>query len=186
MQLEISPVLHTYAEAPAATQSSVDSPKQIRSSPVIKQRGSGLMETRMLHMLTHPTVSVMVTEYNPAALTVIQFEISPLLHKYEMAPAGTQRSVDSPVQSTFSPEISQTGSALIVTIWLHTLVHPLTSVIVTEYVASVLTEIQFETSPVLQRYEAAPAATQSSVDSPRQRTLSPVMRQTGNGLTVTS
>ena len=49
--------------------------------PVMVQTGSGLTMTVALHTLLHPAALVTVTEYAPAALTVIQFVVAPVLHK---------------------------------------------------------------------------------------------------------
>ena len=45
------------------------------------QTGNGLTITVALQMLEHPAALVTVTEYAPAALTVMQFVVAPVLHK---------------------------------------------------------------------------------------------------------
>ena len=110
------------------------------------------MVTVSLHTLLHPFASVTVTEYAPAVLTVIQFVVAPVLHKYEEAPAGTQSSVDCPSPQMKSlPLIVQSGSGLTTTVALHTLLHPSPSVTVTEYSPAVLTVMQFVVALVLHK-----------------------------------
>jgi hypothetical protein len=81
MQFVVSPVLHKKEEAPVDTQSSVDSPWQIERSPIIKQPKAGFTMRKALQLQEHPSTDVMVTEYTPMMLTVIQFVVSPVLHK---------------------------------------------------------------------------------------------------------
>jgi hypothetical protein len=45
------------------------------------QTGPSVTVTFSMHMLLQPLASVMVTEYVPAAFTVMQLVVSPVLHK---------------------------------------------------------------------------------------------------------
>ena len=56
-------------------------PSQIVRSPVIVQTGAPVTTTVALHVLLQPLASVMVTEYSPAAETVMQAVVAPVLHK---------------------------------------------------------------------------------------------------------
>lgn len=50
-----------------------------------------------VHVLTHPSAVVTLTEYFPAAVMVMQLDVAPVLHKYvEPSDAGTQSELDSP------------------------------------------------------------------------------------------
>ena len=49
--------------------------------PVMVQLGAGPTVTVLLQVLVHPPAYVTVTEYVPAALTVIQLVVAPVLHK---------------------------------------------------------------------------------------------------------
>jgi hypothetical protein len=181
----VAPLLHLYLVQPAGAQSCVDCPWQIVLLPVIVQTGDALTVIVLLHVLTHPPAFVTVTEYVPAAVTVIQFVVAPLLHKYDDAPAGTHNCVDCPWQMELLPVIVQTGVVLTVTVLLHVLTHPPAVVVVTEYVPAAVTVIQFVVAPLLHKYDAAPAGTHSCVDCPWQIVLLPVIVQTGDALTVT-
>ena len=55
--------------------------KQIKLPPVIVQDGDGPTVTVLLQMLLQPFASVTVRKYVPAALTVMQFVVAPVLHK---------------------------------------------------------------------------------------------------------
>jgi hypothetical protein len=65
----------------AGTQSCEDPPGQKVVLPVMVHTGSLVMMICSLHMLLQPLASVMVTEYIPAAFTVMQLVVSPVLHK---------------------------------------------------------------------------------------------------------
>jgi hypothetical protein len=146
----------------------------------------GVTITTRLHVLLHPFTSVIVTEYVPARIAVMQIVVSPVFHKYEAAPGVTQSSVDSPSQKMALPVIVHVGRGLTMTVLLHTLEHPFSSVTVTVYSPSWSTVMQLVTSPVLHRYELpVRKGVHSSLDSPSQRTLSPVMGHSGGGLTTT-
>ena len=59
----------------------MDCPWQMELPPVMVQIGSGLTVTVLLQMLLQPFASVTVRKYVPAALTVMQFVVAPVLHK---------------------------------------------------------------------------------------------------------
>ena len=59
----------------------MDCPWQMELPPVMVQIGSGLTVTVLLHVLLQPFASVTVRKYVPAALTVMQFVVAPVLHK---------------------------------------------------------------------------------------------------------
>src|SRR5688500_20350574 len=79
----------------------------------------------------------------------------------------------------------QTGAELTITVSLQTLLHPFASVTVTVYVPSKLTVMHSVVAPVLHKYPAAPGDAPSSLDSPSQKVVSPVIAHTGRRLTIT-
>ena len=82
MQLVVAPVLHKYVlPVTAGTHSCVEPPGQIMLLPDIKQTGPCLITTFLLQELEHPVELVTVTVYVPAALTVMQLVVAPVLHK---------------------------------------------------------------------------------------------------------
>ena len=95
------------------------------------QTGRGLTFTDTLQTLLHPAALVTVTAYVPAAPTVIQLPVRPVLHRYEAAPAGTHNCVDCPKQMEVAPVMVQIGRGFTVTAWLQTLLHPAALVTVT-------------------------------------------------------
>ena len=108
-------------------------PLQIALLPVIKQAACKPTVTVALHVLTHPRIFVILTEYVPAALTVMQLLVEPLLHKYvEPATKGTHNCVLCPVQMDKLPVIKHGTSKATVTIALQVVVTPPAVVIVTE------------------------------------------------------
>ena len=67
---------------PDGAQSVTDVPWQIEAPhPVMAQEGADVNVTVFLQKLLHPLEFVTVTEYVPAALTVIQLVVAPVLHK---------------------------------------------------------------------------------------------------------
>ena len=119
---------------PAATgaQSVLVAPGQMVLSPVMVQTGRGVTVTVLVQVLLDPFRLFTVTEYVPAELTVMQFVVAPLLHKYPNAPAGTQSCVDFPGQKELLPLMRQRGLYITETILLQVLLQPLESVMVTE------------------------------------------------------
>jgi hypothetical protein len=87
-------------------------PTHIFGFPVILQIGKGLTITTELQTLVHPFTSVMVTEYVPGRVTVVQLKVDPLLHKYSAWPTIAQSSVEPPSQIVVFPEIKQLGEGL--------------------------------------------------------------------------
>ena len=64
----------------------------------------------LLQTLLHPPVSVTVTEYVPAVLTLIQFVVAPVLHKYvAVADKGVHNWMDCPLQIELLPVIVHIG-----------------------------------------------------------------------------
>ena len=133
IQLVVAPVFHRYV-LPVATgaQSVLVAPGQMVLSPVMVQTGRGVTVTVLVQVLLDPFRLFTVTEYVPAELTVMQFVVAPLLHKYPNAPAGTQSCVDFPGQKELLPLMRQRGLYITETILLQVLLQPLESVMVTE------------------------------------------------------
>ena len=62
-------------------QSDVEPPPQMLPLPLMAQDGANFTFTVLLQLLLHPNELVTVTEYVPAALTVMQFVVAPVLHR---------------------------------------------------------------------------------------------------------
>src|SRR5258706_6848922 len=108
----------------------------------------------------HPFVSVTVTEYVPAVLSLIVAVVAPVLHAYVAAPvppAGVAVSVAGSALEHTSGLLTETvGFGLTVSVPAPEPVHPLVSVTVTEYVPAVLLLMVEVVSPVLHAYVDAP------------------------------
>ena len=62
----------------------------------------------------------------PAAVTVMQLVVAPVLHRYVLPVTnGVQREFDVPGQIELLPVIVHTGTGFTVTVLLHVLLHPL-------------------------------------------------------------
>ena len=129
----------------------MDLPVHIVLLPVMVHTGNALAVITFVQVLVHPAVLVTVTLYVPAAFTVIQLVVAPLLHKYEAAPVGTHNCVDCPGQIAQLPVMVQTGLGDTVTAWLQVLVHPASLVTVTLYVPAAFTVIQLVVAPLLHK-----------------------------------
>ena len=85
MQRVVAPVFHRYVYSPAGPQICTVSPGQTRvsgASIVQFGRGSSVIVTAQLLLLTQPvTVLVMTSEYVPAP-TVRQRVVAPVFHRY--------------------------------------------------------------------------------------------------------
>src|SRR5438128_675200 len=123
-------------------------PAQNAVSPVIEHEGIGLIVTFTEAVLVYPLVVVPVTEYVPAAVTVIEAVVAPLLHKYVAAPVAVSV-VDPPVQNARGPEIFTVGLGFTVTFTEAVFIHPLAAVPVTEYVPAAVTVIEAVVDPLL-------------------------------------
>jgi hypothetical protein len=77
--------------------------------------------------------------------------VAPVLHKYEVRPAGAHHCVELPVHTELLPVIKQLGRALTVNALLHELVQPLLLVVVTVYVPAAFTVIHCVVAPVLHK-----------------------------------
>jgi len=61
----------------------------------------------------------------PAAVTVMQLVIAPVLHRYVLpVTTGAQREFDVPGQIELLPVMVHTGTGFTVTVLLHVLLHP--------------------------------------------------------------
>jgi len=69
----------------------------------------------------------------PAAVTVMQLVIAPVLHRYVLpVTTAAQREVGNPGQIVLLPVMVHTGPGFTVTVLLQVLLHPLFPVTVTE------------------------------------------------------
>jgi hypothetical protein len=127
----VAPVFHKYEARPAGAHHCVELPEQTELLPVIRQLGSGFTVNALLHELVQPLLLVVVTVYVPAAFTVIHCVVAPVLHKYEVRPAGAHHCVEFPEHTELLPVIKQLGRGFTVNALLHELVQPLPSVVVT-------------------------------------------------------
>ena len=82
---------------------------------------------------------------------VMQRVVAPVFHRYELKPKGAHSVVVSPGSGLSSPVMLQSGADLTLTVLLHTLLHPVELVTVTEYVPAVLTVTQRDVAPVLHK-----------------------------------
>jgi len=116
----------------AGTQREFDAPAHIVLLPVMVQTGSVFTVTVLVQVLVDPFEFCTVTVYVPAEVTLMQFVVAPVLHKYPNAPAGTQSSVDFPGQKELLPLMRQTGLYTTETDLLQVLLQPFESVNITE------------------------------------------------------
>jgi len=132
-QLVVAPVFHRYV-LPVATgaQREFDAPGQIVLLPVMVHTGSVFTVTVLVQVLVDPFEFCTVTVYVPAEVTLMQFVVAPVLHKYPNAPAGTQSCVDFPGQKELLPLMRQTGLYTTETDLLQVLLQPFESVKITE------------------------------------------------------
>src|SRR5215204_1172114 len=108
--------------------------------------------------------------------------VSPVLHKYAPPPVAVN-TVDSPSQKS-SPVTLATGFGCSVTVMEATSVQP--NPVVTSTVNVPLSETVMDAvvAPVLHKYVPPPVAVRT-VDSPSQKSVSPVMLATGSACSVT-
>ena len=168
---DVSPVLHKKLEAPLAV-SVADSPAQISDEDALTlTTGTILTVTVAEAFAEHPLALVPVTLYVVVAdgLTEILEVIAPVFHKKLVAPLAVIVA-ELPAQIADGEALTLTeGEALTVTVVLAVLVHPFTSVPVTEYdaVALGLTEILAVVAPVFHKKLLAPLAVKV-VEAPAQ------------------
>jgi hypothetical protein len=84
-------------------------------------------------------------------LKVMHCVVAPVLHKYEVRPAGAHHCVEFPEHTELLPAIKQLGRELTVNALLHELVQPLLLVVVTVYVPAVLKVTHCVVAPVLHK-----------------------------------
>jgi hypothetical protein len=109
----------------------VELPEQTALLPVMEQVETWFTIKAWLQLLVQPFASVVVTVYVPAVLKVIHCVVAPVLHKYEVRPAGAHHCVEPPEQIEPLPVIRQLGRGFTVSALLQELVQPLLFVVVT-------------------------------------------------------
>jgi hypothetical protein len=127
-----------------------EEPGQKDNGPEIFISGLVLIVTFTDAVSAHPLAFVPMTEYVPAAVTVIDAVVAPVLHTYVAAPVAVSVE-EEPGQNDNGPEIFTSGLLLTVTFIDAVSEHPFPLVPTTLYVPAVVTVIEVVVSPVLQR-----------------------------------
>jgi hypothetical protein len=99
--------------------------------PAIVGVGLEVMATACEAEPVHPFAVVTVTVYVPAVEGLMEDVAAPLLHEYELIPAGALSVADEPLHTEKVPVIAGTGFGLTITAWAILAVHPPAPVTVT-------------------------------------------------------